>query len=235
MPGSVQGEPAYVLHRRPYRETSLLVDLFSLNSGRLTVVAKGANSSRSPLKAQLQPFQPVLVDWQGRSELKTLVQVEVRRAETLKGTVNLYSGLYINELLQRVLPAGDAHPHLFAAYINALAELSLSADVEPVLRRFEVAFAEALGYGFGWGKATDTGADVEPAGVYCYEPEQGIVLAAGPTVRLRGLSGATLLQLAGGDYESPDARRIAKRVMRVLVDYLLQGKPLHSRSLFLKG
>lgn len=235
MSGAVRGEPAYVLHRRPYRETSLLVDLFSLNSGRLTVVARGASSPRSPLKAQLQPFQPVLVDWQGRSELKTLVQVEVRQAAALSGTTNLYSGLYINELLQRVLPAGDAHPELFAAYIDALGALSSTADVEPVLRRFEVAFAEALGYGFDWAQATDSGAGVEPCGVYCYDPEQGIVLTPGPAIRLRGLSGATLLQLASGDYESPDARKLAKRVMRVLVDYLLQGKPLHSRSLFLKG
>ncbi|SFM12158.1 DNA repair protein RecO [Marinobacter zhejiangensis] len=235
MSGSVQGEPAYVLHRRAYRETSLLVDLFSLNAGRLTVVAKGANSSRSPLKAQLQPFQPVLVDWQGRTELKTLVQVEVRQADPFAGTVGLYSGLYINELLQRVLPAGDPHPELFAAYIEALSQLVHSRDVEPVLRRFEVAFAYALGYGFDWAVATDIAQTVEAGYDYCYDPEQGIVQALGPSVRLQRLPGSTLLQLAEGDFESEAARKLAKRVMRVLVDYLMQGKPLHSRSLFLKG
>lgn len=235
MSGPVQGEPAYVLHRRPYRETSLLVDVFSLNAGRLTLMAKGAQSPRSPLKAQLQPFQPLLVDWQGRGELKNLVQVEVRHSAAPTHTIQLYSGLYLNELLQRILPVGDAYPELFAAYIDTLNELVVGGDVEPILRQFEIALAQAVGYGFDWAFANDTGVAVEPGKFYCYDPEQGIVVLPSPTVRLQALAGSTLLKLADGDLQSPECRKLAKRVMRVLVDYLLQGKPLHSRSLFLKG
>jgi len=104
MTGPMQQEPAYVLHRRPWRETSLMVDVFSLNAGRVTVIARGGNSAKSPLKAQLQPFQPLLLDWTGRSDLKTLTQADVRSGPTLKRTLSLYSGLYVNELLQRLLP-----------------------------------------------------------------------------------------------------------------------------------
>jgi len=232
MKGPELQEPAYVLHRRPWRETSLMVDIFSLNHGRMTVIARGANSAKSPLKAQLQPFQPLMMDWAGRGDLKTLTQVEVRTGPALSRTGSLYSGLYLNELLQRVLPVADPHPTLFAAYIDALRQLSDTTEVEPVLRRFELAFASALGYDFAWDRATDTGQSVEPLQKYCYDPEQGIVSGMSSGVRLQNLPGDVLLDLAREDLQTDSSRRMAKRVMRVLVDYLLQGRPLNSRSLF---
>lgn len=232
MKGPELQEPAYVLHRRPWRETSLMVDVFSLNHGRMSLIARGANSAKSPLKAQLQPFQPLMLDWAGRGDLKTLTQVDVRSGPTLTRTLSLYSGLYLNELLQRILPVADPHPTLFAAYIDAIEQLSDTADVEPVLRRFERAFASALGYDFAWDVATDTGQSVEPNREYCYDPEQGIVSGLSPGVRLQRLAGDALLDLARDDLQSDRCRRLAKRVMRVLIDYLLQGRPLNSRSLF---
>lgn len=232
---AVQQEPAYVIHRRPWGESSLLVDLFSLNHGRMSVIARGASSSKSPLKAQLQPFQPLLVDWRGRSDLKTLVQLEVRSASALRQTRALYSGLYINELLQRILPVADPHPMLFASYIDSLqslAALTSPADVEPTLRTFERSFVSALGYDFAWDYATDTGQSVQAGFRYGYDPAQGIVGAGNRDARLQHLPGEALLALAAGDLTSDLPRKTAKRVMRVLIDYLLQGKPLHSRSLF---
>lgn len=232
MRGPEEQEPAYVIHRRPWRETSLMVDVFTLNRGRMAVIARGANSAKSPLKAQLQPFQPLMLDWVGRGDLKTLTQVDVRSGPSLHRTASLYSGLYLNELLHRVLPAADPHPTLFAAYIDAIAELAVVTDVEPVLRRFERAFAAALGFDFAWDLATDSGQSVEPDRQYGYDPEQGIVATPGSGARLQDLSGEVLLALAAGDLSSEPCRRTAKRVMRVLTDYLLQGRPLHSRSLF---
>lgn len=232
MKGHVQQEPAYVLHRRPWRETSLMVDVFSLNSGRITVIARGANSAKSPLKAQLQPFQPLVLDWTGRGDLKTLIQTEVRPGPSLTVTLALYSGLYINELLQRTLPIADPNPRLFAAYINLLSELSEKPDVEPVLRRFEKDFAGELGYSFAWDQTTDTNEEVASDRQYYYDPQQGILACPQETTRLQGLSGDTLIALAAGDLESPDCRRVAKRVTRVLVDFLLQGRELNSRRLF---
>lgn len=232
MKGGEQQEPAYVIHRRPWRETSLMVDIFTLNHGRMAIIAKGASSVKSPLKAQLQPFQPLMLDWSGRGDLKTLTHVEVRTGPALRRTAALYSGLYLNELMQRILPPADPHPTLFAAYIDTLAKLAESSDVEPVLRQFEQNFAAALGYDFAWDLATDSGRPVEAGGQYCYDPEQGVVAAPTQGVRLQGLQGSVLLALAEGDLSSDACRRTAKRVMRVLTDYLLQGRPLHSRSLF---
>ncbi|QSP96312.1 DNA repair protein RecO [Marinobacter salinisoli] len=232
MQGAVHQEPAYVIHRRPWRESSLLVELFTLNAGRLAVIARGASSSKSPLKAQLQPFQPLLLDWAGRGDLKTLTNVDVRTGPQLRRTASLYSGLYINELLQRILPVADPHPALFGAYIDAIAELADTADVEPVLRQFESAFAEAMGYGFAWDLATDVGQPVLTGQHYAYNPEQGIVLNPGSDTRLQNLPGEVLLALAQGNMHEAACRQTAKRIMRVLTDHLLQGKPLHSRTLF---
>ncbi|HTN33471.1 MAG TPA: DNA repair protein RecO [Marinobacter sp.] len=232
MKGREQQEPAYVIHRRSWRETSLIVDVFTLNHGRIALVAKGASGAKSLLKAHLQPFQPLMLNWSGRGELKTLIHADVRPGPALRRTTALYSGLYLNELLQRVLPPSDPYPTLFAAYIEALDNLAENSDVEPVLRRFEQSFAAALGYDFAWNFATDTGEPVEESGRYCYDPEQGILASPTQSARLQGLQGSVLLALAEGDLSSDACRRTAKRVMRVLTDYLLQGRPLHSRSLF---
>ena len=221
-----------MLHRRPYRETSLMVDLFTLNAGRITVIARGANAAKSPLKAQLQPFQPLVLDWTGRGDLKTLTQTDVRPGPSLTRTLSLYSGLYVNELLQRTLPLADPNPRLFAAYIDLLESLAQASDVEPVLRRFEKAFAGELGYSFAWDQTTDTGEPVVADQQYYYDPEQGILARPSENARLRGLHGRTLQALAAGDLESVECRRLAKRVTRVLVDFLLQGRELNSRRLF---
>lgn len=233
MAGQVQQEPAYVLHRRPFRETSLLVDLLTLNHGRVGVVARGANSTRSALKAQLQPFQPLLVDWTGRSDLKTLTHTETRAGVHLGQGTSLYSGFYINELLQKLLSPFDPAEDLFAAYIETLDQLARAGgNVEPVLRRFEMALAQSLGYGFAWDHTMDLGQPVQAGQRYCYDPQQGILALPADHVRVRELPGEVLLALAEGDLDSPQSRRVAKQVMRALTDFLLQGKPLNSRALF---
>lgn len=231
----VQQEPAYVLHRRPYRETSLLVDLFTLNHGRMGLIVRGAHTPKSPLKAQLQPFQPLLVDWQGRGELKTLTQVEVRPGVRLGQGRALYSGFYINELLLKLLPAADASPELFAAYLESLASLAAllpPADVEPVLRSFEMSLADAMGYGFSWSWASDTGRAVASGNRYCYDPQLGLLETPTANARLQALRGDLLLNIGEGNLTGQGERRLAKQVMRSLVDFLLQGRPLNSRALF---
>lgn len=232
MTDRIAQEPGYVLHRKTYRETSLLVDLFTLNHGRISVVARGANSAKSPLKAQLQPFQPMLLSWQGRSDLKTLTAAESRLGPELKRTQRLYCGLYLNELLQRLLPPAEPNPALFAQYIETLDRLSVEDDFEPILRRFEQAFVAVLGYGFAWDEVMDAGNTPMPGMHYYYDPEQGVLASSTAGSLLQGLSGDVLLQLGDDNFESLPARRMAKRVMRVLIDHLLQGRPLHSRSLF---
>ncbi|MFE8072604.1 DNA repair protein RecO [Marinobacteraceae bacterium S3BR75-40.1] len=228
----VEQEPAYVLHRRAYRETSLLVSLFSLEYGRMSLVARGATRPKSPWKAQLQPFQPLIVDWQGRGDLKNLAQVEVQSGPTPRGTRALYCGFYLNELMERLLPAQEPSRELFGAYIEALHGLAQAEDLEQVLRRFEWVLIDVLGYGFSWDVASDLEETVQAGRSYGYDPQQGIVAEPGQSILLSGLPGDTLLTLAQGHLDDPGARRMAKRVTRALIDYLLQGRPLNSRKLF---
>ncbi|QCF27823.1 DNA repair protein RecO [Hydrocarboniclastica marina] len=224
-------EPAFILHRRPFQETSFLLDILTLSQGRLSLVARGASRPKNPWKAQLQPFQPLLLSWIGRTDLKTLTDAELRSAPPLAGQDRLYCGLYLNELIQRLLPQHEPVPELFAAYLDALETLRGGDNLEPGLRLFEQALVATLGYGFRWDWATDTDTAVQTGQVYGFDPQQGVIAHPGPGALLTGLAGEALLAITAGDVGDP-ARNLAKRVMRCLIDYLLQGQPLQSRRLF---
>ncbi|STQ79125.1 Recombination protein O [Hafnia alvei] len=115
---------AFVLHGRPYSETSLLLDLFTEGHGRVRLLAKGARSKRSSLKGALQPFTPLLVRWGGKGEVKTLRNAEpVSLGLPLTG-ISLYSGLYVNELVSRVLEQETNYSSLFFDYLNCLQNLA---------------------------------------------------------------------------------------------------------------
>lgn len=230
------GEAAFILHRRPYRETSLLLDVFTLSQGRISLVARGASRPRNPWKAQLQPFQPLLLSWQGRSDLKTLTDAESRPAPPLAGQDRLYCGFYLNELVQKLVPEQEPVPELFSAYLDALQLLREEGrDLEWGLRDFEQQLAATLGYGFRWDWATDVDADVLPDRNYAFDPQQAVVAVPGPGALLHNLSGQTLLALAAGERGNAEVRRLAKRIMRRLIDFLLQGRALQSRRFFTTG
>jgi len=230
----VQDEPAFVLHRRPYRETSALIDVFTLNYGRLTLVARGASGPRNPWKGALQPFRALLLGWQGRTDLKNLTDVTPRPSPPLPAAQRrLYCGFYLNELIERLLPSHDPYPELFAGYARVLSELAVCSDEEVPLRQFELHLVSALGYGFSW-DSTQQG-PVAPGRLYGFDPDQGVVSDPGPGSRLAGLPGELLLAVAADRWDDPRARQLAKRVMRVLIDHLLNGRPLHSRRLFAGG
>src|SRR5690606_34685598 len=130
-------EPAFLLHMVPYRETSLVVDLFSRGHGRIAAIAKGAKRPRSALRAVLLQFQPLMVGWSGRNELRTLTGAEWRGGLTSPSGQALLSAFYMNELLIRLLPREEPHPALFDGYEAALAALSAGASIDETLRRFE--------------------------------------------------------------------------------------------------
>lgn len=226
-----QLDPAFVLHRRPYGETSLIVDLFTLHHGHFSVVARGAARARSQWQAELQPFRPLRVSWSGRQSLKTLRHGEATAAPLALDGDRLYCGFYLNELLQRLLTDADPAPDLFSVYLDTLEGLA-DADtrVEPALRRFEYGLVAELGYGINWERTGDTGEPVAPGRLYAFHPESG-VLAASDGI-MGGIAGEHLLALASGELDNQAVLRLAKQLMRCLIDYLLQGRPLHSRRLF---
>jgi len=220
------------MHRRPYRETSALLETFTREHGRVALVARGARRPRSSLRGALQPFVPLLIGWTARGELGTLRSVEVPMAvKTLDGR-GLHSGLYMNELLLRLTHRNDPHPELFDAYTVVVAALRAGGDEQQALRIFEKRTLESIGYGMLLDREADTGAPVLPERHYAYRPDHGPTLATPRKGESIDVTGATLLALAREDVLDTEAQRDAKRLMRFVIGTHLGGRPLASRGLF---
>lgn len=237
----IEFQPAYVLHTRPYRDTSLLLDLLTPDQGRIGAVAKGVRRGKSQRRPLLNPFIPVLVSLTGRSNLKTLTGVEADGPQHQLLGINLYSGFYVNELLVRLLGEQDANPNLFTDYrwtLTALAENSRQPgqSPEPLLRQFEWRLLEALGYAISFGEDAATGSAIAPDGLYQLDPEAGFI----PVYQAPGAGGqapqrfrgADLIACAQADFSRPETLAAAKSLNRQLLQPLLGGKPLKSRELF---
>ena len=223
-------QPAFVLHRRPYSNTSLLLEVFLLHEGRLPLLAKGVTSGRALGAALLQPFVPLLVSRSGRGEVRTLGRFEAAGPPMPLRGQQLYCGFYVNELMIRLVQREEPHPALFAAYQETLRRLVEESDPEPSLRRFEVGLLADLGYGLLFEHEADTEAGIDPVRRYDYLIESGPVASAAGE-----LSGSTLLKLARGEALVGDERREARRLLRRVLDHYLGGKPLKSRELFARG
>ncbi|AXW85552.1 DNA repair protein RecO [Lonsdalea britannica] len=222
---------AFVLHGRPYSETSLLLDLFTENQGRVRMLAKGARARRSSLKGCLQPFTPLLVRWSGRGDVKTLRNAEpVSLALPISGST-LYSGLYVNELLTRVLEFETNFSALFFDYLHCLQQLAaLDGSPEPALRRFELALLGHLGYGVDFLHCAGSGESVADDMTYRYREEKGFI--ASLVVDRLSFTGHELRSLAAREFPDADTLRAAKRFTRMALKPYLGGKPLKSRELF---
>ncbi|KNC10246.1 DNA repair protein RecO [Klebsiella sp. RIT-PI-d] len=221
---------AFVLHSRPWSETSLMLDVFTEESGRVRLVAKGARAKRSNLKGTLQPFTPLLVRFGGRGEVKTLRSAEaVSLALPLSG-ITLYSGLYVNELLARVLEHETRFSDLFFDYLYCLQALAAADSPEPALRRFELALLGHLGYGLDFLHCAGSGEPVEETMTYRYREEKGFI--ASMVIDNNTFTGHHLRALASREFPDADTLRAAKRFTRIALKPYLGGKPLKSRELF---
>lgn len=227
----VELQPGFILHTRPYRDTSALVEAFTAAHGRIGLVARGARSEKSRLRGLLQPFRRVLLSWSGRGELHTLTGAEeVGPAARLSGE-QLISGFYVNELMMRLSHRSDANAPLFACYGATLQALAEAEDPRLVLRVFEKRLLDALGYGLQLQHDAD-GRPIEPDQRYRYALEVGPVTSTAGSPRDVELSGATLLALDAERLDSEQAVREAKALMRAVLSYYLGPQPLRSRELF---
>ncbi|HBM8633181.1 TPA: DNA repair protein RecO [Escherichia coli] len=219
---------AFVLHSRPWSETSLMLDVFTEESGRVRLVAKGA---RSTLKGALQPFTPLLLRFGGRGEVKTLRSAEaVSLALPLSG-ITLYSGLYINELLSRVLEYETRFSELFFDYLHCIQSLAgATGTPEPALRRFELALLGHLGYGVNFTHCAGSGEPVDDTMTYRYREEKGFI--ASVVIDNKTFTGRQLKALNAREFPDADTLRAAKRFTRMALKPYLGGKPLKSRELF---
>ncbi len=231
-------QPAYVLHSRPWRETSVIADLFTLNQGRVAVIVHGARKpqGKQPAKrALVQPFTPLMVSFTGRGELRTSQQFEGAGAPLNILGNSLYSGVYINELLLKLLALDDPYPNLFAYYQVLLNQLTHNAVLEQCLRPFEVQLMDELGYHMVLDRDYITDEPVLASASYQLHPLLGVCLKpmqVSASVTQATISGKALLQLAAGDYTDSECLKVAKYMARVNLDQLLGGKPLQSRNLF---
>ncbi|MGE8408234.1 MAG: DNA repair protein RecO [Pseudomonas sp.] len=222
-----EARPAYVLHNRAYRETSALVD-FLTPEGRVRAVLRRARGKGGSLA---RPFVPLEVELRGRGELKNVGRLDsVGVAAWLVGDA-LFSGLYLNELLIRLLPAEDPHPALFEHYAATLQALAAGRPLEPLLRAFEWRLLDELGYAF----ALDHDLNGDPLaadGWYRLQVDAGLerVYLLQPGL----FTGAELAAMAEADWTAPGALSAAKRLMRQALAVHLGGRPLVSRELFRK-
>lgn len=231
-------QPAYVLHRRSYRENSFLVELFTPEYGRLTVVARGVRKAKSSSQGLLQPFVPLLVSFAGKGELMALSHVEANgNMRHLQGEC-LFAGFYLNELLMSLLEKWDAHPVLYAAYEQAMTSLLADTLEQRILRSFEKTLLEELGYGLLPKSAVSLHNSFVPERFYRFIPEQGFVLceaASESAVQGNIFSGKSLIAIAKDDWQDETCLQDAKRLIRFVLAPLLGAKPIHSRRLFVRN
>ena len=228
----ILNEPGYLLHQRAYSETSLLLEIFSRNYGRMTAVAKGVKRKKSRTLGILVPFQSLIVAWSGGGEVKTLTNAEsLTLREELAGE-RLFCGYYINELILRMLHRNDPHELLFGAYELALEGLIRETDLERTLRIFEKTLLQELGYGLHLSNDPRTGATIESSTRYRYVAELGPVIDNGEESAGVMLHGESLHALRDEEQFSELHRRELKRLTRATLDRHLEGRTLHSRGLF---
>lgn len=221
-------EPAFVLHRRQYSETSLLLELYTAAHGRIGVLAKGARGRQSTLPALLQPFQPLRIDAAGRGELLRLVAAEADGpAIALAGQAAL-AGLYVNELMVRLCPRADPHPRLLTRYQSALRGIANPASMAWELRRFERDLLDELGYGGDYAHDA-AGARIDGASRYRLEPQWGFV---GIAEHEDGISGSALLALALDQSPTTQQLKELRKLLRQLIAGHLEGEPLKSWALW---
>lgn len=225
----VDREPVFVLHRRAYRDSSLIVDLISLRHGRLAAVARAARRSRSAWSGLVEPFRPLEAGWTRRGELATLVMLESTSSPARLGGAAIWAGFYANELLLSLTARDDPEPDIFHAYAELVDQLGRNERFAPVLRRFEMALLCALGVAPDLGRCAESGQNVDPEKSYWLDDERGPLPHSGSGV---GLSGRVLLALAGRQPLTPELESDALRVMRQLIDHQLGGRALRTPALY---
>jgi DNA repair protein RecO (recombination protein O) len=227
MEARVSDQPAFILRRRDWANSSLLLDLFSRDYGCIRVMARGAR--RSPAKAPHRPFELLSVGWSGRQELKTLTSIEAIALPIDER--NFLALLYVNELIGAMLPPAEANTDVFAGYLALLQAARLEIG-EAELRGFEFRLMQALGYFPDIDSDAHSGMPIQADGHYQFVINSGFVACA-ESAR-DSVSGRTVIDWARGEYRQDAVLRLAKSVLRSTIDFNLHGKTLKSRDVTLE-
>lgn len=228
----ISHQPGYILHTRPYRESSLLIDIFTRGYGRTTLLAKGIRRLNSRQRSAMMPFSLLSMGWAGRGELPVLTQAEHDGPVRNLTGLQLLCGFYANELVSRLLHQHDPHPALFDAYDCYLESLGSGVDVELNLRLFEKNLVGELGYAMELEHEADGRTRIDPDAHYRYVPTQGAVRVDVAEEGALTLRGATLLAFAQGALSSRADLIACKQLMRGIINHHLGQRTLSTRSLF---
>lgn len=228
----IAGQPGFVLHSYPYKETSLIVDVLSRDHGRIALVAKGAKRPHSKLRGVLQTFQPLSLSWVGKSEVRTLTAAEWVGGLLPVEKSALLCGFYLNELLVKLLARDDPHSVLFDQYVSALNQLAHNEPAAIVLRKFELALLKETGVAIDISVCAETDAPVDPRQIYVIDPESG-PRPVRPSDRWPAVSGKTLIDMEKQDYSDPSTQSQSKHLMRFLLAHHLGGVQLNTRQILI--
>lgn len=232
-PGLVEDEPAFVLHQRPYRDTSALVEIITAGHGRVGLVARGVRGTASIRKTALLPFRRLSVSWSGRGELRTLRGADAQGPPAFPTGQRLLALYYTHELILRLTARDDPHPAVFEAYSEALAALLAGRGDALVLRRFELHLLDALGYGIELTRDAGSGETVDPRATYRFVAGEGLYLTAGDARGVGGESGVpgrAVLALASGAEPERDDLEALRRMLAAALAPLLGERPLRTRA-----
>jgi len=226
--------PCYILHTRKYRETSLLLQIFSKDYGRIDLIAKGARRNKNSKRFLYRPFQRLQLSWNIRGELGTLTQIETDSSIIIHKPQHIMSGFYINEIVIRLLHKHESHPDLFEAYNRVLINLAKDQPGNIVLRYFEKRLLKSLGYGLVLEHEVNSGVSIEPDSSYYYQFEMGPLQSKPEGAGYLKVSGKALLALHDETINPGDETVLkeTKLLMRSVLATYLGNKPLASRELY---
>lgn len=233
-------QSAWLLHSRPFRDTSLLLDFLTPDHGRISAIARGARGPRSKQRALLQPFQPLIVSLAGRTELLTLRDVESAGPGLALTGERLFSALYVNELMTRLLRGHEGEATLFDLYSGVLVGLNAGMELEPLLRDFELRVLDALGFGLQFSHEAETGEALDADSWYYLHHDTGFVRQRSvhephPDATQHLYPGHELHRIAARDFASSTTRACAKRLLREVLQHHMSERPLTSRELFMQS
>jgi DNA repair protein RecO (recombination protein O) len=222
-------ERGFVLHHRPFRNSSQIIDCLTARHGRIALVANGSRRAKTGQRAILQPFTPLKLSWLRRTDLGRLTAVEPDGSAVEVTGHALIAGFYLNELLLRLVPRGDHSDEIFSCYSKCLAELGAGGIVARCLRLFELGFLHALGYGIELDCDVSTGEPLVPEGSYVFEFERGLTrVAAGSSVG--AFAGKDIISLRERVLEDQPSLRSARRLLGLVLDSYLGERPLRTRA-----
>ncbi len=224
--------PAFILHQHAYRESSVILDILTQDYGRISAIVKGIRGNRRKPPALLQPYSPLLISWTERhSSLYLLTSYEAMSPPYILRAQASLCGLYVNELLVRLLPPHSPDPSLFMAYQHLLGTLQCKDKIEIALRLFEKRLLSSLGYGLSIEYEADTQQAIIEQAHYIYQPDRGLFLSKQGS-RTETISGRSLRHLIDERNFDKDSLKEIKQLMRRVLHFYLDGKPLQSRTLF---